>query len=174
MPRRRRPVPLPVRPAASLAAVAAPAPSHVELFTDGSCRPNPGPGGWAYVLRHPASGKTQERSGAAPEATNQRMELQAVIEGLAALRRPSAVDLTSDSQYVLRGLRDWMPRWKARGWRKADNKPVENLDLWQRLDELVAPHDVRFHWIKGHSGHPENERCDELANAARESLAHAP
>lgn len=145
---------------------------HVELFTDGSCRPNPGPGGWAYILRHPASGEQVERSGADPAATNNRMELQAVIEGLTALTTPARVDLWSDSLYVLKGLRDWMAGWKARGWRKADNKPVENVDLWQCLDELVRRHDINFRWIRGHSGHPENERCDELANQARAALRH--
>lgn len=140
---------------------------HVELYTDGSCAPNPGPGGWAYLLDHPASGRRLERSGAEWEATNQRMELLAVIEGLAALKAPSVVDLTSDSLYVLKGLGEWLPGWKARGWQTASRKPVVNLDLWQRLDTLAAGHDVRRHWTRGHSGHPENERCDALANAAR-------
>lgn len=112
-----------------------------------------------------------ERSGADPAATNNRMELQAVIEGLSTLTMPARVELWSDSLYVLKGLKEWMPGWKARGWRKADKKPVENVDLWQCLDELVRRHDVTFRWIRGHSGHPENERCDQLANQARATLS---
>lgn len=142
----------------------------VRLFTDGACSGNPGPGGWAYILQHPASGTERERSGAEAGTTNNRMELRAVIEGLAAITRPSRVELYSDSQYVLNGLREWMPAWKARGWRTADRKPVKNRDLWERLDELASTHDVRFHWVRGHSEHPENERCDALAVAAREAL----
>lgn len=137
----------------------------VHLFTDGACSGNPGPGGWAFILRHPGSGKEIERSGGEPETTNNRMELRAVIEGMMALTKPSTVDLTSDSRYVLDGLNEWMKAWKARGWRTADKKPVKNQDLWVRLDELAAAHEVRFHWIRGHSEHPENERCDALAAA---------
>lgn len=147
-----------------------PALPHVELFTDGACSGNPGPGGWAFILRHPATGKVLERSGAELETTNNRMELQAVIEGLSALKAPSLVDLTSDSQYVLKGLKEWMASWKAKGWRTADKKPVKNQDLWMRLDELIAGHEVRFHWIRGHNEHPENERADRLAVGAREAL----
>ncbi|MEZ6242291.1 MAG: ribonuclease HI [Phycisphaerales bacterium] len=143
---------------------------HVELFTDGACSGNPGPGGWAYLLRHVKTGKTQERAGAEAETTNNRMELTAVIEGLSALTKPSVVDLTSDSQYVLKGLETWMAGWKKKGWRTADKKPVKNRDLWERLDELQQVHEIRFHWIRGHEGHAENERCDELAVAAREAL----
>lgn len=143
---------------------------HVELYTDGACSGNPGPGGWAYILRHPASGKGVEASGAEPETTNNRMELRAVIEGLSALTRHSSVDLYSDSQYVLKGLNEWMPAWKARGWRTADKKPVKNQDLWQTLDALAGQHVLRFHWIKGHNEHPENERCDALAVAAYKAL----
>lgn len=143
---------------------------HVELFTDGACSGNPGPGGWGYLLRHPASGSVRERSGAEFDTTNNRMELMAVIEGLGALERPSVVDLTSDSQYVLKGLESWMAGWKKRGWKTADKKPVKNRDLWERLDELIQTHEVRFHWIRGHKGHAENERCDELAVRAREAL----
>ncbi len=146
---------------------------HVELYTDGACSGNPGPGGWAYVLKHPASGTEREKSGAEPDTTNNRMELMAVIEGLSALTRPSRVELYSDSQYVLNGLKEWMKAWKSRGWKTADKKPVKNRDLWERLDELAASHDVRFHWIRGHNEHPENERCDRLAVAAREALVRA-
>lgn len=147
-----------------------PALPHVELFTDGACSGNPGPGGWAFILRHPATGKVLERSGAELETTNNRMELQAVIEGLSALKAPSLVDLTSDSQYVLKGLKEWMASWKAKGWRTADKKPVKNRDLWERLDELSKVHTIRFHWIRGHNEHPENERCDRMAVEAREAL----
>jgi ribonuclease HI len=143
---------------------------HVELFTDGACSGNPGPGGWGYVLRHPASRKEREASGAELVTTNNRMELMAVIEGLSALTAPTLVDLTSDSQYVLKGLKEWMKDWKARGWKTSAKKPVKNQDLWMRLDELMKGHEIRFHWIRGHNEHPENTRCDALAVAAREAL----
>jgi ribonuclease HI len=143
---------------------------RVELYTDGACSGNPGPGGWGYVLRHPESGKEREGSGAETGTTNNRMELMAVIRGLGALTRPSVVELYSDSQYVLKGLREWLDQWKARGWRTAAKKAVKNEDLWRRLDELKGAHEVRFHWIRGHRGHPENERADALAVAARERL----
>lgn len=143
---------------------------HVELFTDGACSGNPGPGGWAYILRHPSSGATREASGAEPDTTNNRMELRAVIEGLRALTQPGLVDLTSDSQYVLKGMKEWLDAWKRRGWKTADKKPVKNQDLWETLDELRSLHEVRFHWIRGHNEHPENERCDQLAVAAYSSL----
>jgi ribonuclease HI len=143
---------------------------HVELFTDGACSGNPGPGGWAFILRHPATKKTLEKSGAELQTTNNRMELQAVIEGLGALKQPSLVDLTSDSQYVLKGLKEWLKGWKAKGWRTSDKKPVKNQDLWQSLDALSQEHTIRFHWIRGHNEHPENCRADELAVAAREAL----
>lgn len=136
---------------------------HVILFTDGACSGNPGPGGWAFILCHPASGKCKEGSGGEKETTNNRMELRAVIEGLGALRSPSRVELHSDSKYVLNGLREWMKGWKAKGWKTAGKKPVKNQDLWQRLDELIQPHEISYHWVKGHDGHPENERCDVLA-----------
>ena len=147
-----------------------PALPNVLLFTDGACSGNPGPGGWAFILKHPATGKSIERSGAELVTTNNRMELMAAIEGLSALTAPSLVDLTSDSQYVLKGLKEWIKNWKAKGWRTADRKPVKNQDLWQKLDALAAEHTVRFHWIRGHNEHPENERCDQLAVAAREAL----
>jgi ribonuclease HI len=153
--------------------VSKPALPHVQLFTDGACSGNPGPGGWAYVLRHPASGKETEASGAELQTTNNRMELKAVIEGLLALKGPSLVDLTSDSQYVLKGLKEWIKAWKARGWKTSDKKPVKNQDLWEALDELAAKHEVRFHWIRGHNEHPENTRADQLAVQAREALVRA-
>ncbi|MCL4221452.1 MAG: ribonuclease HI [Phycisphaerales bacterium] len=146
----------------------------VELFTDGACSGNPGPGGWAFILRHPASGKEIERAGGEAETTNNRMELMAVIEGLSTLSKASIVDLHSDSQYVLKGLEEWLDSWKKRGWRTADKKPVKNEDLWHRLDELQSRHEIRFHWIRGHKGHPENERCDELAVAAARQVQGAP
>ncbi|MFN0131568.1 MAG: ribonuclease HI [Phycisphaerales bacterium] len=142
----------------------------IELFTDGACSGNPGPGGWAYILRHPASGKSVEGSGAEVMTTNNRMELMGAIEGLSAIKRPSRVELFADSQYVVKGLDSWLKAWKSRGWRTADKRPVLNLDLWKRLDELSALHTVRTHWVRGHNEYPENERCDELAVAAREAL----
>jgi ribonuclease HI len=144
---------------------------HVLLYTDGACSGNPGPGGWAFILRQPATGKEMERSGAEAQTTNNRMELRAVIEGLTALKRPSLVELYSDSQYVLNGLKEWVESWKKRGWRTADKKPVKNEDLWRALDDLKRTHELRFHWVRGHSEHPENERCDKLAVAAREEIA---
>ncbi|MBS0190443.1 MAG: ribonuclease HI [Phycisphaerales bacterium] len=144
--------------------------AHVELYTDGACSGNPGPGGWAFILKHPESGKQMEEAGAEALTTNNRMELMAVIRGLSALKSSSEVDLYSDSQYVLNGLKEWMASWKKRGWRTADKKPVKNIDLWQELDALQARHTLRFHWIRGHNEHPENERCDQLAVAAREAI----
>ncbi len=140
----------------------------VELYTDGACSGNPGPGGWAYILRHPRSGKEQEAYGAERRTTNNQMELLAVIMGLERLKRPCRVELYTDSEYVGQGIRDWLPGWKRRGWRRAGNKPVKNLELWQRLDRQLQRHDVVYHAVRGHSGHPENERCDTLAvNACR-------
>ncbi len=146
---------------------------HVELYTDGACSGNPGPGGWAYILKHPASGSAREEAGAERETTNNRMELMAVIRGLGALKSSSFVDLYSDSQYVLNGLKEWMDSWKRRGWKTADKKPVKNQDLWETLDELRHRHELRFHWIRGHNEHPENERCDQLAVQAREAIVKA-
>lgn len=146
---------------------------RVQLFTDGACSGNPGPGGWAYIMKHPASGKILEASGAEPATTNNRMELTGVIEGLATLKRPCGVELVTDSEYVGKGIRDWMPRWKAQGWRRKQGvqfKPVVNLDLWQRLDELVARHQVKVSLVLGHNGHPENEACDRMAVAAYRAL----
>lgn len=142
----------------------------VHLFTDGACSGNPGPGGWGLIMRHPATGKEAERSGAEKSTTNNRMELMAVIEGLKMLSKPSIVELYSDSQYVLKGLKEWIHSWKRRGWKTADKKPVKNVELWKQLDELASKHDLRTHWIRGHDGHPENERADQLAVQARESI----
>lgn len=146
-----------------------PARKHVDIHTDGACLGNPGPGGWAALLCW--RGVERELSGGEPATTNNRMELMAVIEGLGALRRASVVELHSDSQYVLNGMREWLAAWKARGWRTAGKQPVKNRDLWERLDALLAVHEVRFNWVRGHSDHPENERCDRLAVAARERQA---
>ncbi len=141
----------------------------VHLFTDGACSGNPGPGGWAFILRHPASESEIEANGGERATTNNRMELMAAIKGLERLTRPSEVHLYSDSKYVLNGLGEWMVGWKRRGWKTAAKKPVKNVDLWQRLDELTDGHEIRFHWVEGHSGHLENERCDALAVAARDA-----
>jgi ribonuclease HI len=140
----------------------------VEIFTDGACRGNPGPGGWAALLRYQDTEKVVR--GAEPESTNNRMELQAAIEGLAQLKRPSKVVLTTDSQYLRQGINDWIPKWKRNGWRTAAKKPVKNQDLWERLDALVALHDIEWHWVKGHSGHRENELVDEAANLAIDEM----
>lgn len=144
---------------------------RVELYTDGACLGNPGPGGWAYILRHPV--KTREDAGGEADTTNNRMELRAVIEGLSALTRPARVELYSDSKYVLQGLDEWMASWKKRGWKTASKQPVKNRELWEKLDELIAKHKVSFHWVQGHAGHPENERCDELATAAAREIQNA-
>jgi ribonuclease HI len=142
----------------------------VLLFTDGACSGNPGPGGWAFILRHPGSGKQLERSGGESQTTNNRMELMGVIRGLEALKRRSHVELFTDSEYVRQGLSQWMPKWKANGWRRKKgrdgNTEIKNLELWQRLDELIVGHRIKFTRVAGHSGHPENDRCDELAVAA--------
>ena len=143
--------------------------SEVHLYTDGGCSGNPGPGGWAFILRHVDSGTEKEEFGADRETTNNRMELTAVIRGLEALKRPCHVELFTDSVYVGKGLSEWMPRWKANGWKRRDGKtlkPIANEELWRRLDELAAIHDVAYTRVAGHSGHPENDRCDELAVAA--------
>jgi ribonuclease HI len=145
----------------------------VRLFTDGACSGNPGPGGWAYILQHPASGRIVDASGAEPATTNNRMELMGAIEGLASLKRACQVELVTDSTYVGKGLSEWMPRWKAQGWRRREGKgfkPVINLDLWQRLDELLAGHRVKVSIVLGHNGHPENEACDRMAVAAYKQL----
>jgi ribonuclease HI len=137
---------------------------HVIVFTDGACSGNPGPGGWAAVLVDGAH--RRELSGYEPATTNNRMELSAAIRALEALPETVAVDLHTDSQYLRTGMAEWLARWKRNGWRTADRKPVKNEDLWRRLDDLAQRHHVRWHWVRGHDGHPENERCDALANAA--------
>jgi ribonuclease HI len=136
----------------------------VEIFTDGACSGNPGPGGWGAILRY--RGTEREISGADPATTNNRMELFAAIAALEALTRPCAVKVYTDSQYLRDGITKWLPLWKARQWRTADKKPVKNVDLWQRLDTAAAPHRVEWHWVRGHAGHPENMRADALARAA--------
>ena len=134
----------------------------VEIFSDGACRGNPGPGGWGVLLR--AKGVEKELWGGEADTTNNRMELTAVIRALEALKRPSRVRLFTDSQYVQKGICEWIHSWKRRGWRTADKKAVKNVDLWQRLDELSKNHKIEWFWVKGHAGHPENERADGLAN----------
>lgn len=143
-------------------------PAAVEVFTDGACRGNPGPGGWGALLRY--QGKERTLKGAETQTTNNRMELMAAISALEALKRPCRVDLTTDSVYVRSGITEWLPNWKRRGWRTADKKPVKNQDLWQRLEAAMQPHEVRWHWVKGHSGHVENELADRLANEAIDEL----
>jgi ribonuclease HI len=138
------------------------APPLVEIFTDGACKGNPGPGGWGVILRFGTHVK--ELHGGEPATTNNRMELTAVIEGLSALTRRCHVKLFTDSQYVQKGISVWIHDWKRRGWRTADKRPVKNIDLWQRLDALTPQHEIEWHWVKGHAGHPENERADQLAN----------
>lgn len=142
--------------------------ARVEIFTDGACRGNPGPGGWAALLRSGGAEKTIR--GAEFATTNNRMELRAAIEGLAALTRPSAVTLTTDSQYVRQGITEWIRNWRRRGWRRVDKKPVLNQDLWRRLDALNQSHEVTWRWVKGHSGHAENEAADRAANAAIDEM----
>jgi len=142
--------------------------SGIEIYTDGACRGNPGPGGWAALLR--MGDHEREISGAEPLTTNNRMELTAVISALRALKRPVRARLYTDSEYVRRGISEWLPAWKARGWRTADRKPVKNQDLWQQLDELARNHRIEWHWVPGHAGVPDNERVDRLANAAIDTL----
>ena len=141
----------------------------VHLFTDGACSGNPGPGGWGFILRHLKSGKEMEKSGGEAVSTNNAMELMAVVEGLRTLTRPCYVELFTDSVYVGKGLTDWMKKWKANGWKRRDGKqlkPVKNEELWRLLDEQAAKHRIKYTRVAGHSGHPENERCDALAVAA--------
>ena len=143
----------------------------VEIFTDGACRGNPGPGGWAALIRMGA--RERELSGGEPLTTNNRMELLAAIEGLNALKRPCRVGLTTDSNYVRDGITKWIHGWRRNGWRTADRKPVKNADLWQALLDAAEPHRVEWHWVKGHSGHAENDRVDELACAAADAQKKA-
>jgi len=143
----------------------------VTIHTDGACRGNPGPGGWAAIMRH--ASREKELKGAEQKTTNNRMELSAAIEALKALKCPCEVEIWTDSQYLKRGFTEWMPAWKACNWRRKESgqlKPVKNVDLWQALDALAAKHNVTFHWLRGHDGHPLNERCDQLAQTAIDDL----
>jgi ribonuclease HI len=148
----------------------------IHLFTDGACIGNPGPGGWAFILKHPATGKTKESSGGEHHTTNNRMEIMAVIAGLEALKSTSQVELFSDSQYVVNAITSWMAKWKSFGWKRSKNSIaiIRNLDLWQKLDELLQRHTVTANWVRGHVGHAENERCDALAVAAAAAVAKTP
>ncbi|MBY6203403.1 ribonuclease HI [Halomonas denitrificans] len=137
---------------------------HVEIWTDGACSGNPGPGGWGALLRYRDSEK--ELSGGERDTTNNRMELMAAIRALESLKRSCRVHLTTDSNYVRQGITEWLPRWQRNGWKTASKKPVKNADLWQRLQEAASRHEVEWSWVKGHSGHPENERADRLATEA--------
>lgn len=136
----------------------------IKIYTDGACSGNPGPGGWGAVMQW--NGHEKEISGGENETTNNRMEMMAVIKALEALKKKSQVEIYTDSKYVMQGMNEWLEGWKAKGWKTASKKPVKNQDLWQQLDELVAGHEVTFHWVKGHDGHPENERADALAVGA--------
>jgi len=135
--------------------------SRIEIWTDGACSGNPGPGGWGAILKF--GDKTRELSGGEPHTTNNRMELSAAISALEALKRPCAIDLHTDSQYLRQGITQWLKGWKRNGWKTADKKPVKNDDLWRRLDEAAAPHEIEWRWVKGHAGEEMNERADELA-----------
>ena len=140
----------------------------IEMFTDGACRGNPGPGGWGVMLRF--NGTEKELFGGEAQTTNNRMELMAAIRGMEALTKPCSVVLTTDSQYVMKGITEWMENWKRRGWKTAAKKPVKNVDLWQRLSSALEKHEVEWQWVRGHTGHPENERADELANRGIDEL----
>jgi ribonuclease HI len=145
--------------------------SVVEIYTDGACRGNPGPGGWAALLSF--GEREKELAGAEEHTTNNRMELTAVIRALEALKRPVEARVFTDSEYVRRGITEWLSSWKARGWKTADRKPVKNQDLWEELDRLAAQHQIQWHWVKGHAGIPGNERVDRLANEAIDALTGA-
>jgi len=144
----------------------------MDIYTDGSCLGNPGPGGWAAILRDDEDllDRDQELSGGEPDTTNNRMEMTAAIVALETIEAPRSIRLHTDSKYVMDGVKQWMPNWKRNGWRTANRKPVKNVDLWQRLDAAVGRHTIEWFWIKGHSGHPENERADALALAAAETV----
>lgn len=142
--------------------------AEVSIYTDGACRGNPGPGGWGAILRRGDDEK--ELYGAELATTNNRMELMAAIRALEALKRPCDVVLTTDSEYLRKGITEWLPQWKKRGWLTADKKPVKNQDLWERLERAAHLHRIRWDWIRGHSGHPENERADQLANRAIDEI----
>jgi len=140
----------------------------VEIFTDGACRGNPGPGGWGVLLRY--DGTEKELYGGERDTTNNRMELMAAIAALESLSRPCQVELTTDSVYVKSGITEWIQNWKKRNWKTASKKPVKNVDLWQRLDKATEPHQINWHWVRGHTGHPENEHADQLANRGIDEL----
>ncbi|MCC5795727.1 MAG: ribonuclease HI [Methylophaga sp.] len=143
---------------------------EVDIFTDGACSGNPGPGGWGAILRLRGKQVEKELSGAEPDTTNNRMEMMAVIAALEALKKPCKVTITTDSQYVMKGMTEWLSGWKAKQWKTAARKPVKNADLWQRLDKAVSQHQVKWEWVRGHDGHPDNERADQLAVNARQQL----
>lgn len=149
---------------------------QVHLFTDGACSGNPGPGGRAYILKHPASGRSKHASGGEHDTTNNRMEITAVIRGLEAFKGPSSVELFSDSDYVVSAITEWMGKWKRFGWKKTINAKslIKNDDLWRRLDELLKIHQIKANWVRGHVGHPENELCDQMATAAAAKIATTP
>jgi len=143
--------------------------NKVELFTDGACSGNPGPGGWGAILR--SKGVEKELSDGEKDTTNNRMEMMAVIAGLEALTQPCQVKVVTDSQYVMKGMQEWLPGWKKRGWKTASKQPVKNVDLWQRMEKAAQAHQLEWEWVRGHQGHAENERADDLAVAARELIA---
>ena len=143
--------------------------NDVEVFTDGACSGNPGPGGWGAILR--SKGVEKELSGGEKDSTNNRMEMMAVIAALEALTQPCSVKITTDSQYVMKGMLEWLPGWKKRNWKTAGKKPVKNVDLWQRMEKAAEQHKLEWEWVRGHQGHAENERADDLAVAAREKIA---
>lgn len=143
---------------------------RVEIFSDGACRGNPGPGGWGALLRY--KGHEKLLSGGEAHTTNNRMEMMAAIQALESLRRPCKVRVTTDSQYLHKGITEWLSGWKRRGWKTSDKKPVKNADLWERLDRALEAHEVEWHWVRGHSGHPENERVDQLATQAIDKLSN--
>lgn len=144
---------------------------EVVIYTDGACKGNPGPGGWGALLVY--KGAEKELWGGDPNTTNNRMELMAAIAGLVALTRPCSVKLVTDSQYVMKGIQEWLPNWKKRGWKTASKEPVKNADLWQMLDEEVNRHQVSWQWVRGHTGHPGNERADQLANRGVDEVRSA-
>ncbi|PHS71462.1 MAG: ribonuclease HI [Methylophaga sp.] len=143
--------------------------NEVEIFTDGACSGNPGPGGWGAIMR--SNGVEKELSGGDNDSTNNRMEMMAVIAALEALTQPCKVKITTDSQYVMKGMMEWLPGWKKRNWKTAGRKPVKNVDLWQRMEKAAEQHTLEWEWVRGHQGHPGNERADKLAVAAREQIA---
>ena len=144
----------------------------VDIYTDGACEPNPGPGGWAAIIID--SNQQRELSGGEPNTTNNRMELTAAISALQSVSSPASIDLYTDSRYLQQGITLWLKTWQARGWRRSDNQPVLNVDLWQQLSWLTSQHDVRWHWLKGHAGHPQNERANSLASQAMTRYKHCP